>query len=66
MKLKGPYPGLILSSEDPFSTRRKPCILTVVQTLVQERKECSERVFEGIPCCSYRNNQVLSSTSRGC
>ena len=35
-----PYPGLAVSSEDqhhfdPFSTERRPCVLTIVQILLQ-------------------------------
>lgn len=71
MGLEGPQPGLALSSEDqrhfdPFSMGRKPCILPVAQTLVQQTNDYSERVFKGIPYYSSRDNQVLPTLPKGC
>lgn len=50
---EGPQAGLALSSKDqhhfdPVGTGRKPCVISVVRSLVKERNQCSERVLKSI------------------
>lgn len=67
---EGPQARLALSSKDqhhfePFGIERKPCVMSVVQSLVKERDQFCERVFKGILCCGYGNNQVVFLLPKG-